>query len=355
MPYKEARRWRGVVKIGGVRVEQRLFALKRDAVKWETETRKKRLKELRVQGGMDLTTFCTKYLDYALQFRPKTYDEKRSLTRRIIMAWGPDILVEEITPEIVLSYLSRRAEERSNNAFNKDRKNLLAMWNWGMEILGLESNPVAKIKRRAHERSAQYVPPTQDILKVLAAATREEKAFLDCYLLTGARRSEVLRWTWIEDINFSRRMYRLGTRKTRDGSMEYEWFTMSEELHESLRWLWEHRRDKTSPYMFPDYWCLDRNGRNGTGEQRASRWIKALCRRAGVKPFGFHAMRRYVASVLADEHKVSAKRIQRILRHKNISTTERYIRYPKAVPETRAAKMRNWSNLLKSFGVPNRI
>ncbi len=85
-------------------------------------------------------------------------------------------------------------------------------------------------------------------------------------------------------------------------------------------------RDKTSPYVFPDYWCLDRNGRNGTGEQRASRWIKALCMRAGVEPFGFHAMRRYVASVLADEHKVSAKRIQRILRHKNISTTERYIR-----------------------------
>jgi hypothetical protein len=29
--------------------------------------------------------------------------------------------------------------------------------------------------------------------------------------------------------------------------------------------------------------------------------------------------------VLADTHKVSAKQIQRILRHKNLSTTERYI------------------------------
>lgn len=33
----------------------------------------------------------------------------------------------------------------------------------------------------------------------------------------------------------------------------------------------------------------------------------------------------YVASVLADTYKVSAKQIQRILRHKNLSTTERYI------------------------------
>jgi len=45
-----------------------------------------------------------------------------------------------------------------------------------------------------------------------------------------------------------------------------------------------------------------------------------------VQEFGFHALRRYVASVLADTHKVSAKTIQRILRHKNLSTTERYIK-----------------------------
>ncbi len=34
---------------------------------------------------------------------------------------------------------------------------------------------------------------------------------------------------------------------------------------------------------------------------------------------------RYVASVLADTHKVSAKIMQRILRHKNLSSTEKYI------------------------------
>lgn len=32
----------------------------------------------------------------------------------------------------------------------------------------------------------------------------------------------------------------------------------------------------------------------------------------------------YVASVLVDTHKLSAKTIRRILRHKNLSTTEKY-------------------------------
>jgi integrase len=54
--------------------------------------------------------------------------------------------------------------------------------------------------------------------------------------------------------------------------------------------------------------------------------MKGLCKRAGVKSFGFHALRRYVASLLADTHKISAKTIQRILRHKNVMTTERYIK-----------------------------
>jgi hypothetical protein len=41
--------------------------------------------------------------------------------------------------------------------------------------------------------------------------------------------------------------------------------------------------------------------------------------------FGLNALRRYAASVLADTNKVSAKTIQRILRHKNLSTAERYM------------------------------
>jgi integrase len=53
--------------------------------------------------------------------------------------------------------------------------------------------------------------------------------------------------------------------------------------------------------------------------------MEGLCERTGVKAFGFHTLRHYVASLLADTHKISAKTIQRILRHKNVTTTERYI------------------------------
>lgn len=52
--------------------------------------------------------------------------------------------------------------------------------------------------------------------------------------------------------------------------------------------------------------------------------MRGLCKRAGIKSFGFHALRRFVASVLADSGK-STNTIKRVLRHKNLRTTEIYI------------------------------
>ncbi|MEI7636025.1 MAG: tyrosine-type recombinase/integrase [Syntrophus sp. (in: bacteria)] len=273
---------------------------------------------------MALLTFTVKYLDHAEKSHtPKVYSEKKSLCKRILSAWGITTIVDEITTEMAFDLLSSRA---TNNLFNKDRKNLKAMWQFGMDILDLKSNPLMKIKKRGHTPEKQYVPPTDHVLKIIAASSREEQVFLDAYLQTAARRSEILRWTWADDINFQRRQVRLGTRKTKDGSMKYDWMPMSDDLHESLWWLWNNRsektkksknKDKAAAYVFPS--------RTGLPYQERRYFLPKLCERAGVPPFGYHALRRYVASVLADTHKVSIKAIQRILRHSNLSTTERYI------------------------------
>ena len=186
-------------------------------------------------------------------------------------------------------YLTDQANTRSANASNNDRKNLLAMWNKGQKTYGVESNPFAKTEKFPHDRKPQYTPPTEDVLRLLAVANREEGVFLDCYLQTGARRSEIFRWTWVEDINFEKREVRFGTRKTKDGSMEYQWFPMSDDLYDSLWWLWNHRKFKQSPYVFVDA----RPGAHyGKHYKVRRRFMRGLCERAGIKPFGFHALRR---------------------------------------------------------------
>jgi len=323
MPYREGKKWRAVPRYKGERLKTMLCETKREALAYEAEARKEAAKkEKKRPQGMDLMTFCSRYLDYAVsRYRPKVYDEKKAVCKRILAAWGSETLASEITTEQAQQYLDEQAIQRSSNAANKDRKNLLAMWNKGIKFFGVKDNPFTLTERRSHDRQLQYTPPSADVLKVLMVANRQERVFLDAYLQTGARRSEIFRWTWVEDINFERREYRLGTRKTSDGSMQYEWFPMSDDLYESLHWWWENRTIKESPYVFVD----DQKGPHyGKPYTTRRRFLSGLCKRAGVKSFGFHALRRFVASILADSGK-STNAIRRVLRHKNVSTTELYI------------------------------
>ena len=321
MPYKEGSKWRGVVKVKGDR-KTASFDLKKDALRWEAKTRQELKKNAqRRRQGTDLLSFCAKYLDYASRYRPKVYAEKQSVCKRILREWGPETIVEDITDEMVECYLAQQKKSRSSNAANRDRKNLLAMWGKGVKTYGINRNIFAGTEKFPHDRKPQYTPSVNDVLILLEAATKKERIFLDAYLQTGARRSEIFRWTWNDDINLKRREYRLGTRKTRDGSMEHEWFPMSDDLFESLSWWWKNRTFKKSPYVFTD----DQPGPHyGKRYSERRRFMRGLCKRAGIKPFGFHALRRFVASVLADSGR-STNTIRRVLRHKNVSTTERYI------------------------------
>ena len=319
MPYKEDGTWRGAVMVNGQR-KTKLFDTKAEAKKWEQEE-KKRLKSGEVTPqGMELITFCNFYLDHAEQrFVKKTYLEKRALAQRICDKWGKHTQVEEINVNMVATYLEQEARKRSNYSANVDRKNLHAMWAWGVKRHDLRQNPVSKVDKFPHDRKPQYTPPEKDVLKVKATANPEEKIFLDACLHTAARRSEIFRWTWTDDINFERKLVRLGTRKNKDGSMEYTWLPMNDDLYKSLMWLWKNRKFPESPYVFV---CTHPSQYYGQPYSTRKRFMKSLCDRAGVKPFGFHALRRYVASILVDKHKASAKSAQRILRHKYLSTTE---------------------------------
>ncbi|MBD3304906.1 tyrosine-type recombinase/integrase [candidate division KSB3 bacterium] len=319
MPYKERGVWRAQVRVGRKKVRAD-FSTKKDAVRWESATRLKLEKERTTQTDTDLLSFCNSYLDHAeLRFVKKTFDNKKRVCSRLL-AHLDNPPVNDITPAMIQQFLEKQAELISLARFNEDYKHLRAMWSWGIDILGLSGNPVAKIKRLPQNRAPQYTPSTEDVLRVLAVATRAEMVFLQAYLQTGARKSEIFRWTW-DDINFEKREVRLGTRKTRDGSMEYEWLPMNEELHEELLWWWKNRPVKDTPFVF----VSTSNRHHGKPFTTRRQFMRGLCKRAGVRPFGFHALRRYVASVLADTHKVSSKTIQRILRHKSLHTTERYI------------------------------
>jgi|GEM_PF-2215094 len=141
----------------------RMFQTKTEAKVWEVE----KLKELEgpkpenPQTVMDFLTASNEYLDFCkLRFSSTTYCEKRKLCRDLLKKWG-NVAVIDISSVMVMKHLEERAKKISNNAWNKDRKNLLAMFNWLRKIYRIDHNPVVYVDRMPEERKVEYIPPAE--------------------------------------------------------------------------------------------------------------------------------------------------------------------------------------------------
>jgi integrase len=240
---------------------------------------------------------------------------------------------------MILGQLNERGKKVSGNTYNRDLKNIKAFFSWCRKMHRLAYDPTAPIDPMPHAKKGRRLIPVQDIWRVIMAAPMPERALIGAYWHTGARRGEVLRWTWADDINFEDRWVRLGTHKSRGGSMVYEKLWMNDDLYDLLREVWKRHRTPLSPYVFPRYYQPNQRGQNLIGEQRAQRLLMGytrqlvkgekrypgLCEQAGVMTFGFHDIRHSVAKYLADIHKVGAKSVQQVLRHRKLGTTEIYL------------------------------
>lgn len=265
--------------------------------------------------SLKLIEWATKYLEYSrVKFSAKTFDEKKSAFKGFFKQIDPSLPVESLKPVQVLNYLRTQATKRSGYAANKERKNLLAAWNWGIKYLNLPSSNPCLTERFPEERQNRYIPPESDFWKVYEVVEGQDKVMLLAYLHLAARRSELYRLRW-DDVDFAGQKVRIGTRKRAGGSLEYDWLPMTDELFNAMI---IHRQEAKTEWVFP-------NPEKGVPFIARQRHMKRICQKAGVKPFGLHAIRHLTASILAQED-VPMVTIQRILRHKQLTTTERYIR-----------------------------
>ena len=319
MPYKRKRKnkveWIADVMCRGKRY-YKIFGTKAKALAWESDIRENPEENLKTPSeSLTLIEWATKYLEYSkVKFSKKTFDAKRVAFRGLLKQVEPSMPVEALKPVQVLNYLKAQAIKRSGYAANKDRENLLAAWNWGIKYLDLPSPNPCLTERFPEERQTRYIPPEDDFWKLYESLQGQDRVMILAYLHLAARRSELFRLRW-EDIDFAGQRLRLGTRKRLGGSLEYDWLPMTDELFNAIVL---HRQEAKTEWVFP-------NPDRGTPFIARQRYLKKACDRAGVKPFGLHAIRHLTASILAQAD-VPMVTIQRILRHKQLTTTERYIR-----------------------------
>lgn len=322
MPYKREEKYVGQVRrtvCGKEYRKERKFLREKDAIAWEVAMRDLTDREFlnhTIHSAYSLLDWNNDYLFHAQKFSAKTLDEKKSVSKRFFKTFEHTMPVRQFTVKMALDYLNAQSLNRSGNAANKDRKNLLAAWNWGIKyVAGFPTvSPFLLVDRFPEKRQPRYVPSEDDFWKVYEISEGQDRLMLLTYLFTAARKSEIFRLKASTDLDFAAGTIRLLSRKSKDGSWEERRIPMVDELYDLMI---DHIQTIESDYVFTD-------PITGLPFQHRAHWLKKKCDKAGVKAFDWHSIRHLTARILA-RRKVPSKVIQEILGHKNLRTTEIYL------------------------------
>jgi len=310
--WKSGKVWTYQFIYGKQRYSKSGFLKKSDARKAQ-EKRRSEIRGGRTQTGMAFSEVANLYLDWSKRrHAKKTYEYKVGVFRALLVWWGNNNVVS-LTPQIAHRYLNTRP---SNNNYNSHRKEICALISFCRNQLSLPVEDICRqLQKMPVRRAEKEIPTQEDVLRLLMAATPEIKALLLTILHTAGRIDEILRLTW-QDVNFEKAYVRLWTRKKVGGNWKARYIPMNHDLQGVLWTLYKKR--------LQEKWVFY-NHKTGTRYNRRPKLMPGLCKRAGVKPFGFHALRHLTASLLNDRFKVSLKNTQVILGHEAQGTTEIYV------------------------------
>lgn len=330
---KRLQAYRYSFKVAGIR-HSGSATTKAEARTAREEHRKRILEEAKKTPTVTVfSQVANKYLDDAMRrFTSSTYSYKALVVKRFIDHHG-DLPFLEITSAHIHDFCHSRP---SNEGYNRHRKDLSTIWTWarrnyaGME---LAVNPCLQTDKMPHNPKAKKVPSEIEVYKMRQAAKGDERDFIDCILFLSARMDEILRLKW-SDVDFTAGEVTLWTRKRRGGTWQSDKMPMVKPLRSILERRLKERTQREWVFF---------NEKTGTRYTRRPKMMDGICRRAGLEPlevtkrkirgkgrdypmyYDLHSLRHYGAHVLANDPDVTLAMISKMLRHRELRTTEIYL------------------------------
>ncbi len=317
MPYKEKGGYRGKVTINK-KVYTKKCRTKREALAWEQQKRKE-LKQPQIPT-VSLLDVSTNYLKYCeINFDRSTFTDKKKALKELMGGTG-NIALDMVNSGTILNDVI--LIQVTANLANKRRKDLHSFFEYCRKFQGLQYNPVSVIDKIPQERQAQPVPTDAEFAQLLLmCGNRQDRNMLIAFANSGARRSELFRITFSEDVDFQERQLRLGNKKNRARIMRYRYIPMNDDLYNALTDQFKHRL-RSNDYVFQNK--AEEHPQYGNRFMQRAKFLTELCKNAKVKPINYHSLRRYFASKLI-ENGESLETVRLLLGHQNASTTDRYV------------------------------
>jgi integrase len=250
--------------------------------------------------------------------------------------FGEDTLLSNIRYVILETYRNQLKEKLTKNgglrtvaSVNREISCLHHLLAKAVEWDMIERNPFEKGKsllQKENNKRLRFLNE-EEIKKLLASCPKYLKWVVECALLTGMRRGEILGLKWSQIRNGFIYLQKTKTNEARE-------IPVSEDLERLFK---EIRRDRqfTSEYVFT---YVANEGRmkgsrparkprgpapNPEAIQSIKRSFQAACTRAGIEDFKFHDLRHTFASQMVMRG-ASLKEVQEILGHKTMAMTLRY-------------------------------
>ena len=214
--------------------------------------------------------------------------------------------IQDIGPEFVERYKTKRKTEVSPATVNRDLAFLKTMFNKAVEWGRLESSPVTNVKKFKEPNSKERILNVSEMARLIDAANNHLKPILIIALNTGMRRGEILSLKW-ENVNLSKRCIHLEDSKagkSRD-------IPMNSLVVEALSDI-----PQNSGYVFP-------SPRTGGPIEDIKTAFKTACKKAEIKGLRFHDLRHTAATRMV-EAMVDLVTVSKILGHSSIQMTMRY-------------------------------
>jgi integrase len=302
----------------------------------------------RARQGETLRDLCQAYMERHGEAKKSGGDDQRRIDSHLLPLWGP-LQVTAITRSDVArlhSRLGRSTRYEANRTLALLSKMFDLARRWGF-VPEHHINPARDIDRFREVKRDRWVTPEE--LPRLAQAIDGEmngtaRYALWLYLLTGCRKTELLRAQWA-DVDWTRAELRLPETKT--GNVHY--IPLSGPALALLR---DMPRVEGNPYILPG-----RGHRGMSVEDRAQHpthlvniqkpWNRVRIA-AGVADVRLHDLRRTVGSWLAQAGN-SLHLIGRVLNHSNASTTQIYARF--GDDTVRAALEQHGARLMGAAGL----
>jgi integrase len=221
-------------------------------------------------------------------------------------------LLDNISRQDIEAYMKKRRGQVSGATTNRELSLLKHMFNIAIEKGYIDQNPAKGVKRSKEAPwRHKFVFSEFEIHQLFGAAAPHLRPILAVAFGTGLRKGDILGLRW-KDIDLERGIITLNMQKTED-AIEIPILPMMREVLERIK-----AQENGSPFVFTFH-----QGRKISDIKTAFR--AALQRsRLAEKGYRFHDIRRTFATMLYNRGVVLTK-IQRLLGHRSIITTERYL------------------------------